>query len=359
MSIRSRRAAPAPTPASSRKPPRAVAARTSTAVVPAARAPTEAFDLLTDVMDQVRLEGTVYFDAELHAPYGIAIDRPHRSPFYVGIDGECEILVGRRVFTLAAHDFVLLPGAAPHVVRSDAKAAVMPFDDWVATHTMDARGRVVHPGPGAARRVIGGFFSTDALRGHPLFSALPAIIVLRGDEPAVQRWLAPTVAFIRAEIESGPHGSRTVLRRMADVLFIQAVRAYAEQNACAAGWLRGLADLRVGRALALLHAQYTRDWTLDALAREVGASRTGLAVQFRNVVGESPMAYLTRWRITRAANRLRSERTPLARIAADVGYASDAVFSKAFRRVTGMPPARFRRESFVPQMPALSVADQA
>lgn len=303
------------------------------------------FDLLTDVMEQVRLEATVYFSAELHAPYGIAIDRPHRSPFYIGLEGQCELQVGRKVYTIGPRDFVLLPKAAPHVVRSDRSARIVPFDDWLATHPMDAHGFTAQPGPGPVRRVIGGFFSTDALKINPLFDALPPLIHLRGTDPDVQRWLAPTIEFIRAEIESGMQGSRTILRRMADVLFIQALRAYAARDRCAAGWLRGLGDPRVGRALVLLHQRYADPWTLESLAHEVGTSRTALAVRFRELVGEAPMAYLARWRITRAANRLRSERTPLALIAEGVGYQSDAVFSKAFHRVTGVSPGRYRREA--------------
>ena len=98
---------------------------------------------------------------------------------------------------------------------------------------------------------------------------------------------------------------------MADVLFIQAVRAYAAQHACATSWLRGLSNARVGKALALLHDRYAEPWTLDSLAHEVGTSRTALAVRFKELVGEAPMAYLTRWRVTRAANRMRSERINL------------------------------------------------
>ncbi len=311
---------------------------------PPAEAAPPAFDVLSDVMEQVRLEGTVYFSAELHAPWGISIVRSHRAPFYAVTAGGCELQVGKRAARrVEAGDFVLLPNAAPHVVRSDREALVVPFDTWLQTHPMDRRGASRHAGPGAATRVIGGFFSVDPLRINPLFGALPALIHLRGADPRVRQLLAPTLRLVEAEIGAGALGAPTVLRRLADVLFIQAVRLHAESERGVAGWLRGLADARVGRALMLLHERYAEPWTLDALAREVGTSRTLLAVRFRELVGEPPMAYLTRWRITRAANLLHGARLPLARVAEQVGYHSDAVFSKAFRRVTGSAPGAWRR----------------
>jgi AraC-like DNA-binding protein len=303
------------------------------------------FDVLTDVMEQVRLEGTVYFSAELHAPWGISIVRSARAPFYAVTAGECELQVGRRgaVRQVSAGDFVLLPNAAPHVVRSGRDALVVPFDSWLQAHPMDRRGATRHAGPGASTRVTGGFFSVDPLRINPLFGALPPVIHLRGDDPRVRESLAPTLRLVEAEIAAGSLGARTVLRRLADVLFIQAVRLHADDGGQAAGWLRGLAEPRVGRALTLLHERYAEPWTLESLAREVGTSRTLLAVRFRELVGEPPMAYLTRWRITRAANLLHGARQPLARVAEQAGYRSDAVFSKAFRRVTGQSPREWRR----------------
>jgi AraC-like DNA-binding protein len=303
------------------------------------------FDVLTDVMEQVRLEGTVYFSAELHAPWGISIVRSGRAPFYAVTAGECELQVGRRgaVRRVRAGDFVLLPNAAPHVVRSGRDALVVPFDSWLQTHPMDRRGGTLHAGPGVATRVTGGFFSVDPLRINPLFGALPPVIHLRGADPRVRQWLEPTLRLVETEIAAGSLGARTVLRRLADVLFIQAVRLHADDSNEAAGWLRGLADARVGRALTLLHERYAEPWTLESLAREVGTSRTLLAVRFRELVGEPPMAYLTRWRITRAANVLHGARQPLARVAEQVGYQSDAVFSKAFRRVTGHTPRAWRQ----------------
>ena len=317
------------------------AARASPANLPAA----PGFDLLTDVMEQVRLEGTVYFSAELHAPWGISIVRSGRAPFYAVTSGECELQVGRRgaVRRVRAGDFVLLPNAAPHVVRSGKDAFIVPFDSWLQAHPIDRRGETRHAGPGAATRVTGGFFSVDPLRINPLFDALPPLIHLRGADPRVRESLAPTLRLVDNEIAAGALGARTVLRRLADVLFIQAVRLHADDSDAAAGWLRGLADPRVGRALSLLHERHAEPWTLDSLAREVGTSRTLLAVRFRELVGEPPMAYLTRWRITRAANLLHGARQPLARIAEQVGYQSDAVFSKAFRRVTGRSPREWRR----------------
>ena len=152
---------------------------------------------------------------------------------------------------------------------------------------------------------------------------------LRRDDPYVQEWLEPTLRFIHAEIAHRHQGSQTVLRRMADVLFIQAVRAYAAQHECVTSWLRGLSDARVGKALTLLHDRYAEPWTLETLAQEIGTHALRLRCGLR-LVGEAPMAYLTRWRITRAANRMRSERINLSKLAESVGYNSDAVFSKRF-----------------------------
>ncbi len=311
-----------------------------------ARPAAPTFDLLSDVMEQVRLEATVYFTVDLRAPCGVSIERAGRAPFYAVTEGRCEIQVGRRGAARAveAGDFVLLPHGAPHVIRSARGAPVLPFEQFVEAYPMDAHGHVRGPGAGPiVARVTGGFFSYDALKINPLFGALPPLIHLRGADPAVARWLEPTLRFIHGEIDSGLLGGRTVLRRLADVLFIQAVRAFIAQDGARSGWMRGLADPRVARALALMHERYAQPWTLDELARAVGASRTALAVRFKALVGESPMSYLTHWRIARAANLLRSDRASLDRVAEAVGYASQPVFSKAFRRVTGHTPARWRR----------------
>lgn len=301
------------------------------------------FDLLTDVMEQIRLEATVYFSLESYSECALAIARRARSPFYAITAGRCELVHDRRVHQLEAGDFVLLPSGAPHVMRRTRASSVVALDDWLKLHPKNESGYIHIAGDGPVLRITGGFFSFDALKSNPMFNALPPIIHLRGADPQVRGWLEPTLRFIHAEIDRPTQGSQTVLRRMADVLFIQAVRAYAAQNGCTSSWLTGLRDPRVARALALLHERYAEPWTLDRLAHAAGSSRTALAVRFKELVGESPMSYLTRWRITRAANRMRSERINLSRIAESVGYRSDAVFAKAFRRIIGESPGRYRR----------------
>jgi AraC-like DNA-binding protein len=309
-------------------------------------APARPFDVLTDVVEQVRLEGAVYFSADLAAPWGIAIDRRGRAPFYAVRQGRCEIAVdGAPPCEVAAGDFLLLPAAARHVVRSGPEALVVPFEDWLATHPMDAYGHTVHSGQGGARtRVTGGFYSFDLMRDNPLFKSLPPLIHLRGGDRGVAQWLEPTLQLVDSEVAAFGHGGRTVLRRLADVLFIQALRSFILQRGGeGSGCIAGLTDPRVARALQLIHARYAEAWTLPKLAHEVGASRTLLAVRFRELVGEAPMAYLARWRITRAANRLRSESTSLARVAEEAGFPSATVFAKTFRRVTGYTPGQWRR----------------
>ncbi len=305
--------------------------------------PAPPYDLLTDVMEQIRLEATVYFVLESLSPCAISIARPGRSPFYAITAGRCNLVLGRKTYELSEGDFVLLPSGAPHVMRGAKDAPIVALDDWMRLHPKNESGFIRIDGPGPALCITGGFFSFAALKANPMFDVLPPIIHLRRDDPYVQEWLEPTLRFIHAEIAHRHQGSQTVLRRMADVLFIQAVRAYAAQHECVTSWLRGLSDARVGKALTLLHDRYAEPWTLETLAQEIGTSRTALAVRFKELVGEAPMAYLTRWRITRAANRMRSERISLSKLAESVGYNSDAVFSKAFRRITGQSPGRYRR----------------
>jgi len=307
------------------------------------------FDVLTDVLEQVRLAGTLYFSAELRAPWGVSVRPEGRAPFYVVSRGGCQLEVDGepRARALAAGDLALLPRAHAHVIRSDPKARPVPFSRFVKDHPMDERGFVhCDGGKGPTSTIVGGFFLSQELEATPLLSALPAVVHLRADDRDVASWLEPTLRFIVVEMSSRVHGSRSVLNRFADILFIQAVRAVLSTGApIHAGWLKGLSDGRVARALALMHEHYAKPWTLTLLAREIGTSRTVLALRFRTLVGASPMAYLTRWRMLHAARLLRESRAGVADVAGMVGYTSEAAFAKAFKRTLGRTPGTARRSA--------------
>jgi AraC-like DNA-binding protein len=157
-------------------------------------------------------------------------------------------------------------------------------------------------------------------------------------------WLEASVRYALVEARSPRPGGEGVLAKLAEVLFIEVLRLYMnEQTTGRTGWLAGVGDRIVGGALHALHKEPARAWTLEELAREADTSRSVLAERFQQLVGSSPMAYLTQWRMLLAANLLARSNAPMARIAEDVGYQTDTAFSRAFRRAYGAPPAAWRK----------------
>jgi AraC-like DNA-binding protein len=303
-------------------------------------------DALDDVLRRVQLSSTVYFRAELAAPWGVRMAEGRRAPFYLVGRGGCLLKVaGQRPVSLAVGDLAIVPGGDGHVLRSSAAAPVRPLEQFLRAHPMDGLGRVrATGGDGALTDLTGGFFTAREIDGNPLLACLPPLVHLRGDDPETARALGGLGRQIAHELGSEMPGAHAVLARLADLLLIQAIRLVVVRGA-PAGWLRGLADPVAGRALALLHAEPGGPWTLTGLARRMGVSRTRLAERFAALVGQPPIQYLTHWRIQLAAQMLRESDTPLAQIAGSLGYTSEFAFNRAFRRILGMPPGRYRRRA--------------
>jgi AraC-like DNA-binding protein len=157
-------------------------------------------------------------------------------------------------------------------------------------------------------------------------------------------WLHASIGRTVAETRAARQGSSVVLSRLAEVMFAEAIGRYLEASPPGAtGWLAGLRDRYVGKTLALLHSDPARAWTVEELAKNVGLSRSALAERFNALIGAPPMQYLTRWRISLAAMRLRDSNAPITRVAADVGYESEGAFNRAFKRELGLPPATWRK----------------
>ena len=324
-------------------------------------------DTLSDVLRLVRLRGAVFYymnyDREWAAEAPPAREiapavmpgAEHVIEYHVITKGDgWAAVVGEPPVRLSQGDIVMFPHGDAHVMSSAPGLRPTRFDsDWVfATraqpkpipitfHTTDDFS-IGMAAPNARTNVVCGFLGCDLRPFNPLIATLPRILHLPRTEDAA--WIAPVLDEAVKASQNARPGSEVLLERLSEMVFVDAIRRYAERlPEQSGGWLAGLRDRYVGRALALLHAQPARDWTIEGLAGEVALSRSALHERFVQLVGQPPMQYLTHWRMQVAAKLLRESQAPVAAIALEVGYDSEAAFSRAFKRVAGKPPAAWRR----------------
>jgi AraC-like DNA-binding protein len=203
--------------------------------------------------------------------------------------------------------------------------------------------RMMYGGGGEATHLVCGYVASEA-RSHPLLQALPMVFALDVKGRPCAEWVAASFRFAAQEVASGRAGSETVLAKLSELLFVEAVRHYAETlPPDRKGWFAGLRDPAVGRSLALMHGRIAHPWTTEELAAEAHLSRSAFAERFTQLVGVPPISYLTDWRMQLAAARLRDTRRTIAQIAAELGYESEATFTRAFKRAMAMSPGRYRR----------------
>jgi AraC-like DNA-binding protein len=313
-------------------------------------------DALSDVLRIVRMKGGVFLHAEFTAPWCISSrvvpeDREllmkgaeHFALYHYVAEGCLAArLPGGELTEFQAGEVLLLPHNDEHMLGSDLDLPPVPSRSLVETSPDGGLWVTRHGGGGERTRIVCGFLGCERSRGNPLIDSLPAY--LRFDtRRGSTAWIGSTLEFAADEIAAQKPGSETLLARLSELLFVEALRRHVESMPHdQTGWLAGLKDPIVSRALTLMHGQVSQQWTVDDLGREVGLSRSALADRFTRLMGEPPMRYLARWRIQVAAHLLQDTNTPLARIAEQVGYESEAAFNRAFRRNIGMPPATWRR----------------
>jgi len=316
-------------------------------------------DALSDVLKSVRLEGAVYLNAEFTAPwcvsakFGLATARAKLAGaervlyFHYLAEGACKVrLAGGEVHEAAARDLVIFMRDERHVMASDLQLA--PVEGASLLDTQAARGtdmvQLRHGGGGAPTRMVCGYLACDRAISRMLFDALPVALVVPMHEGPASSMLQELLRLGVNESTASRPGAESLLAKLSELMFVEAMRVYlASLPPGGQGWLAGVRDAQVGRALSLMHADPKRDWTVEELAREAALSRSALAERFASLVGEPPMQYLTRWRLGLAAAALRSGDRPIARIAEEFGYESESAFNRAFKREFEVPPATWRR----------------
>jgi AraC-like DNA-binding protein len=332
-------------------------------------------DVLSDVLRVVRLSGAVFFTADFSSPWGLESPTPVALQsalmpeaeclvlFHILVEGECEVVCeGLPVTTMESGDVVVLPRGDWHMMRSRGATTTTPLTSIFTPGRHDEPPLLSYGGGGPSSRFVCGYLNYDQ-RFSPLVEALPTLLAVRARDdysiidavdagggramdvpPGSSTWLGTTLKFTISEARAERPGNGAMLGRLTELMFVEIIREYMQRLGTGhIGWLAGLNDAAVGKALRVMHGNPVRDWTVDDLAREAAVSRSVLAQRFTELVGETPMRYLANWRMQLAKQLMREGTRNIQEVATRVGYESEAAFNRAFKRMTGSPPATWRK----------------
>jgi len=301
-------------------------------------------DALTAVLAVAGVRGTVAATLDAAEPWGLALNAVPGAAFHAVTDGLAWLRIpGRPDTRLMPGDVVLLPTGLAHILASAPDAATVPFDHLAAEHAL-AAGQDLRLGAGPGQtRILCASYHQDPAVTVPLLTLLPDMLHIPARQAGAD--LDTTLRLLAGEISRPQPGASAVLDRIVDILLVQLLRAWLDTAPApdrAASWLSALTDPIAGPALAALHTQPGRDWTIPSLATAIRVSRATLARRFAEEVGETPMAYLTEWRLALAADLLRQPDATVAGVARQVGYGTGFALSAAFSRVRGVSPSEHR-----------------
>lgn len=306
----------------------------------------ETSDPLAETLHMLRLTGTLYCRGMFTAPWAIAVPRLEGvMTFLVVTSGTCWLqLEGAEPRLLQQGSLALIPHGTPHVVSSAPDLEGEPLFDLPVEKVSERYEVMRHGGGGDLTRTMYGVVRFDDVAAEHLLDLLPRMISIDAWDDQTGGWLQSTLRFIANEAAALKPGGETVITRLSDVVVIQAIRSWLDTSpATDTGWLAALRDQHIGRALALMHRRPGDDWSVDSLAVQAGMSRSAFAARFGELVGQTPLRYLTEWRMRVARGRLIDTADALATISSDLGYRSEAAFCRAFKRIFGQPPGSIRR----------------
>jgi AraC-like DNA-binding protein len=298
-------------------------------------------DPLGGVLGDLRIQGTFYCRAEGSAPWGVEMPALDGCmSFHVVTEGACLLEVDGVRHELRAGDLALVPHGRGHLLRSGAGAPIAGRADLLPQEYLGEHYSVLRlDGGGAPARLVCGVVQPERPGAAHLLDLLPPVLLVPGGSGS--GWLPVLLGMIAEEVRADRPGAEAVVTRLADVVVVQAIRAWLDDGAAGPGWLRALRDPQVGRAVACVHQDPGAAWTLDRLAREARMSRSAFAARFTELAGEPALRYVTRWRMHLATVAL-GRGARVGELSRRLGYDSDAAFSRAYKRVNGVPPVSVR-----------------
>ncbi len=314
-------------------------------------------DALSEILNSVKLEGAVFYNAEFTAPWGFRSPpscevaaflhkaSKHVIIYHLLLEGRArgEVEQSTHCVELAPGDIVVFPHGDAHILSNGSPLRIV--DNGERLKEVFSQGMVParNGGGGEPTLFVCGYMECDRQLCKTFLGGLPPVFKVNIRNDRAGQWLENSIKFSAAEASANRAGSDAVLARLSEALFVETMRRYmAELPPQQTGWLAGAREPVVGAALASMHRAPESPWTIANLAQQVGVSRSVLAERFRHYLGEPPMTYLARWRLHLGARMLASTSYSVARISGDVGYESEPAFNRAFKREFGAPPARFR-----------------
>jgi AraC-like DNA-binding protein len=324
-------------------------------------------DTLSDLLRAVRLRGAVFYQIEGIPPWAASTPHAqeiipaimpgadHMIEFHGLVKGLCwAAIIGGKPLRMEAGDVVLFPQGDPHVLSSAPGMRPPSLHDKdfflgqleaPRPFALDVTQGIRSEGGNDRSTVICGYLGLDARPFNPLLAALPRVLLISGGALGADSWVMTLMRAVVNESSGKQPGGEAVLERMSEMLFVEVLRRYIdtlpEEHT---GWLAGMRDPTVGRALSLMHEKPSEAWTMEDLSEQAGLSRSSFHERFAHFIGQPPMQYLTQWRMQVASGLLRDSNAKLIDVALSVGYESEAAFSRAFKRVAGASPGAWRKD---------------
>jgi len=308
-------------------------------------------DPLSEVLHLMRMSGMFYALSELTAPWGMEMPViPDTMMFHFVTEGRCWLEIDElEPRLLEPGTLVLVPHGRGHRLVDEVGGPVVDLFSIPRQELSDRYELIRHGGGGAMTRLVCGAVYFDNPAARQFVDLLPRLICVDAWSATQVEWLHGTLRFMASEARQLQPGGETIITRLADVLVIQALRSWLAgedpcDSSCGGNWLRAIQDPQIGQAIVQVHRNPASPWTVQELAASVGMSRSGFAARFKEVAGESPLQYVTRWRMLMATSRLQESDVTLGELSEQCGYQSEAAFSRAFKRAMGVSPGRMRRE---------------
>lgn len=298
-------------------------------------------DALSGILDSIKIKAVVYPKFHFTSSWGIEIGQDLYSQFWRLSKGTCYLRVpGEKVIKMNVGDFVFIPHGSTHRISGKPNNACVPASQYGKALRS---GKPLFQGKEEETILMGGHFEFTSSVQHPFIKTLPKVIHLNNAAKELNLWLQQAALLMDEEISGEKIGSKLILGRLVDILFVLIIRVYLEQVDIKEGFLMALKDNRISNSLKSMHESFEKDWTLHQLASAVGMSRSLYCREFKRLVGETPLSYLTNWRILKSKEILSESKENISEVAGRVGYQSEAAFNRLFKSKVGETPASYRR----------------